>query len=197
MAGSNAGAGGIYNQVNFNLYHYAGNNPIKYTDPTGEFFGFDDVFTGPVDELLVLASITLYGAIKIYNRDTGKRFSEALTESFNESLAKLKNLFVRKNKENTAEQTNAPEETTTDSDDKDTKPKSNPFKGKPGDSNTTYDSKGKPKQTRKYGDDGYPDTDIDYDHDHGQGQPHQHKWTRPEDGSPPTADNRQPGIPID
>ena len=37
MAGSNVGQGGIYNQVNFNLYHYAGNNPIKYTDPTGMF----------------------------------------------------------------------------------------------------------------------------------------------------------------
>ena len=29
------GMGGIYNTVNFHLYHYAGNNPIKYTDPTG------------------------------------------------------------------------------------------------------------------------------------------------------------------
>lgn len=37
MAGSSVGAGGIYNQVNFNLYHYANNNPVKYTDPNGEW----------------------------------------------------------------------------------------------------------------------------------------------------------------
>jgi hypothetical protein len=27
--------GGIYNLVNLHLYHYAGNNPVKYTDPDG------------------------------------------------------------------------------------------------------------------------------------------------------------------
>ena len=34
-AGSLPGMGGVFNTVNLHLYHYAGNNPIKYTDPTG------------------------------------------------------------------------------------------------------------------------------------------------------------------
>lgn len=29
------GMGGIYNHINSNLYHYAGNNPVKYVDPDG------------------------------------------------------------------------------------------------------------------------------------------------------------------
>ena len=37
MSGSDAGCGGAYNSVNLNLYHYAWNNPVKYTDPNGEF----------------------------------------------------------------------------------------------------------------------------------------------------------------
>ena len=29
------GMGGLFNRVNLNLYHYAANNPVKYTDPDG------------------------------------------------------------------------------------------------------------------------------------------------------------------
>jgi hypothetical protein len=29
--------GGVYNTINAHLYHYAGNNPVKYTDPNGRF----------------------------------------------------------------------------------------------------------------------------------------------------------------
>jgi RHS repeat-associated protein len=30
------GMGGVFNTVNLHVYHYAGNNPVRYTDPTGE-----------------------------------------------------------------------------------------------------------------------------------------------------------------
>ena len=32
------GMGGIFNHINSNLYHYAGNNPVKYVDPDGRKF---------------------------------------------------------------------------------------------------------------------------------------------------------------
>jgi RHS repeat-associated protein len=35
--GNLPGMGGIYNYVNLHVYHYAGNNPVKYTDPDGRW----------------------------------------------------------------------------------------------------------------------------------------------------------------
>jgi hypothetical protein len=31
------GRGGVFNYVNLHVYHYAGNNPVKYVDPDGEY----------------------------------------------------------------------------------------------------------------------------------------------------------------
>jgi hypothetical protein len=54
------GMGGVFNTVNLHLYHYAGNNPVKYTDPTGQFINYNpfDVFgqmlqisSNPLDKL--------------------------------------------------------------------------------------------------------------------------------------------------
>jgi RHS repeat-associated protein len=33
--GNLPGMGGVFNYVNFHVYHYAGNNPVKYVDPDG------------------------------------------------------------------------------------------------------------------------------------------------------------------
>ncbi len=52
-AGNLPGMGGIYNSVNGNLYHYAGNNPVKYVDPTG-LYDIDDenkTITANIDDL--------------------------------------------------------------------------------------------------------------------------------------------------
>jgi RHS repeat-associated protein len=34
------GMGGVFNYINFHVYHYAGNNPVKLTDPDGKESGY-------------------------------------------------------------------------------------------------------------------------------------------------------------
>ena len=53
------GVFGYFAQVNFHLYHYAGNNPVKYTDPDGRVLyisGDEDYTTGVLKNLQKLTN---------------------------------------------------------------------------------------------------------------------------------------------
>jgi RHS repeat-associated protein len=53
------GMGGVFNLVNLHLYHYAGNNPVKYVDPDGKWTDNEDgTFTAESGDTLW----GLYGA---------------------------------------------------------------------------------------------------------------------------------------
>jgi len=64
------GMGGVFNVVNFHLYHYAGNNPVKYTDPTG-MFSYDESGQSGIIEY----GDTLSQIVKDYNKNNGTNFS--------------------------------------------------------------------------------------------------------------------------
>jgi RHS repeat-associated protein len=60
------GMGGVFNTVNLHLYHYAGNNPVKYTDPDGRETGILDLrgyFDGLMLKGMSLPGISLINAL--------------------------------------------------------------------------------------------------------------------------------------
>ncbi|MEM5948986.1 hypothetical protein WKV44_10605, partial [Spirochaetia bacterium 38H-sp] len=77
------GMGGVYNLVNLQLYHYAGNNPVKYTDPdgredrtinTGGFLGgFQRVVSFIIDNRDALLTISA-GALMVVGGNILKGF---------------------------------------------------------------------------------------------------------------------------
>ena len=62
-ASKQPGLGGVFNHVNLNLYHYANNNPVKYTDPDGKIAFC--VVTAGIGALVGAA----YGAYKSYSQN--------------------------------------------------------------------------------------------------------------------------------
>ncbi len=77
----------MYDPQSLNRYTYCRNNPLKYTDPTGHWFGIDDTITGPVDEIVVLGilGIAAYGFSNEPAQKTLNSLTENLSGLFNET----------------------------------------------------------------------------------------------------------------
>jgi hypothetical protein len=71
--GSLPGMGGVFNLVNLHVYHYAGNNPVKYIDPDGnKIFPITKATQDKIDRL---GTGRRYIFEKSRNIDNGHRWS--------------------------------------------------------------------------------------------------------------------------
>ena len=65
--GNLPGMGGVFNYVNLHVYHYAGNNPVKYVDPNGKTLQYDE----NTDPQKVEAAINAYSYYQFRFNDQG------------------------------------------------------------------------------------------------------------------------------
>ena len=86
-AGSLPGIGGVFNTVNLQLYHYAGNNPVKYTDPDGR--SNFDIFRADVASLIVAGPLGFITNkyIQYLNDDVRNKLTEETQSNTNPANA--------------------------------------------------------------------------------------------------------------
>jgi RHS repeat-associated protein len=81
------GGGGIFNLVNLHMYHYAGNNPVKYVDPDGREDDLNDQLNKNITEYYFNGPTANNLGIKGFNNSSQK--GSKLSEGMKDFLGKI------------------------------------------------------------------------------------------------------------
>ncbi len=152
-----------------NTYAYVANNPLRFTDPTGETIAVPFYCLANPSLCYAIAATACYTTYEVLRYGIKK-----IVTVWNEDCTD--------------------DSCSSDQSDDNKPPRGRPWTGEPG--STTEPNAG--GDSRRFGKDGFPEIDYDAPHPD-EAYPgnvdHAHGWGRPADGGPPTHKDRGPGAP--